>query len=233
MTLVLDGSANDGSDDGGSDSSVTFRIVIAANTMSAASGTQIQVSFRSGTASGSNSPAISGAWVGQGAGAGSINFTGNQVQLKFGGSNTFNITAVSQTITSDVVTLGEGFDNTKDYVVSVRIDGAAGNVHTTHAGAFTGTNSEFLLSSTAGEEALTTASGGYTAQANLLQFLRQIFITAAAAKGGTLPMMGVGRRQSIGWTPFVDPRQAIIRPTRRRQRLLLPDRMIIPVPRAA
>jgi hypothetical protein len=190
MTTVLDCASLDGTDDAGGDASTGFRIVISAAALAAATGNKVQVSFRSGNASGSNSPAIAGAFVGQAASAGSLNFTGNQVRLTFSGGNTANITAANQTVTSDVVTLGETFDNTKDYIVSIRIDTAASVVHTTN-GAFTGVNAQFLVAAGAGEEALTTASGGYVAQANTGQFVRQIFVTGAGG-AGNLALMGVG-----------------------------------------
>ena len=182
MTTVLDASALDGTTDGGSDNSVTFRIVISAAALAAASGNQAQVVFRSGNPSGSASPTISGAFIGQAASAGSLNFSGNQVRLTFAGGNTANVTAANQNVTSDVVTLGETFDNTKDYIVSFRFDVGA-SAPTTTTGLFSNVNAQFLLASTAGEEGNTTAAGGYTAQAGTDQFLRQIFITGGASGG--------------------------------------------------
>jgi hypothetical protein len=190
MTTVLNCASLDGTDDGGSDNAVTLRLVISAAALAAATGNKFQVTYRSGNASGSNSPAISGAWIGQAASAGSLNFNGNQVQIKFAGANTANITAANQTITSDIGTFGETFDNTKDYIIATRFDSGATLIHTT-AGAFTNVNSQFLIGTAAGEEALTTASPGYTSQPNTGQVVRQIFVTAAGG-AGNLALMGVG-----------------------------------------
>src|SRR5258705_7837287 len=182
MTTVYDATTIDATDDGGGDNGLAWRHVISAAALSAGTGTQVQVVFRSGTstAAAAATPCVTGAWIGQAASAGSRNFTGNQVQLKFGGSNTFDITSSNQNVTSDIATLGENFDNTKDYIVSFRFDNAA--TATTIFGTIVGGNSNanFLPGSTAGEEALTTASAGYTSQAGSGQFLPQLFITAAA-----------------------------------------------------
>lgn len=211
MTTVFDGSSLDATDDGGANAAVTFRILFPANLLSAASGNQIQVSFRTGTGSAAGSPDVSGAWVGRGAGAGSINFTGNQVQLKFSGSNTFNVTGASQTVTADVATLGENFDNTKDYVVAFRMD-AIGAANTTNiSGTITSVGLHFLAGSTAGEEALTTASGGYTTIANTDDFVRQIFITSSGdTLGGSMPRLMMSRRKR-------DPVKTLLLPSRYRR----------------
>lgn len=192
MTIVFDGSSNDATDDGNGDEGVEWRVVFTSG-LASASGNQAQVSFRSGNTSAAGAtPTVSGAWIGRGAGAGSTSFTGNQVQLKFGGSAGFNITASGQTTTSDVVTLGENFDNTKDYIVSFRFTSGTNAASTTISGAtFTGVNSNFLGGSTAGDEGNTNPQSAMTGQASVLQFLRQVFITGGA-KGGTLPLMGVG-----------------------------------------
>jgi len=193
VTIVFDGSSNDATDDGDGNASTEFRVVITSG-LASASGTQAQVSFRSGNAGVAGAtPTITGAWIGQGAGAGSTSFKGNQVQLKFAGANTFSITVGSgQTVTSDVVTLGETFDNTKNYIVSFRFADATNNAHATASGAtFTGVNSNFLGGTTLGDEGNTAPQGGMTAQTSVLQFLRQIIITAAGGDtlGGAMQLL--------------------------------------------
>jgi hypothetical protein len=204
VTIVLDCSGLDGTNDGAGDNAVAWRVIIHAAALTAATGNQVQVSWRSGSSSGSNSPAISGAWIGQRSGA-TNNFTGNQVQLKFGGSTTFNITAANQTITSDVATLGENFDSTKDYIVSFRGQTGATAFSLT-TGTFSNVDNNNLGASTAGEEALTTATGGYTTVANVSQ-IRQIIITGGAVDRGEYRSTRPQARQNRFWPGTKGPRR--------------------------
>lgn len=118
-TTVYDKSATlAGTDDGGGNGTFNVREVIKAANLSSASGNQIRITVLFGTAAPTETPAVDEMWVGQAAATGhEYDFNGNQVRVKFSGGNTINGSAAG-TVTSDFVTLGEAYDNTKNYVIS-------------------------------------------------------------------------------------------------------------------
>lgn len=105
-----------GTDDGDGNGNLNFRQIIQNAALGAATGTQMRVSLLFGTAETSETPAIDDLWGSQVAASGHpYDDNGNQVQFKFSGGNTINGSAAGL-VASDWVTLGEPYDNTKDYV---------------------------------------------------------------------------------------------------------------------
>lgn len=125
-TTVYDKSATlAGTDDGANDTSVNFRVVHKAAVLGAATGTQARITFLFGVSSASVSNAVSSVEIGQAAAAGhEYDLNGNQVQVLFGGVGTLNSSA-GGTFVSDWVTLGEAYDNTKNYVVAFHMINSA------------------------------------------------------------------------------------------------------------
>jgi hypothetical protein len=118
-TTVYDATSLLAGTDDGSSSGFTNHMVMRqrfhAADLAAAPGTQARVTLLWGNASGSSSTGFLNVWFGQ-AGASNADFTGNQVHLTFSGINTCP-SGLSLSVTSDPFTLGETFDNTKDYVL--------------------------------------------------------------------------------------------------------------------
>lgn len=129
MTVVFDQtSALTGTDDGNGNSNVNFRQVINSALLSTASGNQVRVTVRFGTAEGSETPAVDNMWISQAAASGNAyNFDGNQVQVTFSGGSSIN-GSVAGVLVSDWVTLGAAYDSTKNYVLAFHChSGAAFN----------------------------------------------------------------------------------------------------------
>jgi hypothetical protein len=120
MTTVFDQSGSmAGSDDGNTNSNRNFRVQFTSAILSAASGNLCQLTFLWGTAEGSEAGAVTDCWFGQ-QGATPPDFTGDQVQVFFSGSAGFNGSAAG-VVTSDVFTLPQAWDNTKNYVCAYHI----------------------------------------------------------------------------------------------------------------
>jgi hypothetical protein len=99
-----------------------FRQIIPANTMSAPPGGSNQVIFSFQTGSGTNLGQLDSAYIGTGATSGDLYaFTGNQVQLSFGGLTSIPLTGGIQTYTSDPVTFT--IDVTQPFVFAAHFSG--------------------------------------------------------------------------------------------------------------
>ena len=96
------------------------------------------------------------AYFGQQGGANQFSFTGTQVQLKWGGLNTLTCDGVATSWDSDVVTLGESYDNTKNYITAAQFTGGP-NITTKYV-ANAGDNGWYK----SGANAATTAKSGYS-----------------------------------------------------------------------
>lgn len=96
------------------ETTVSFRQVLLTPGLSAATATQARVTIQWGTnATGS---ALNGMYIGQ-VGAAEPNFNGNQVPVLWSGGASPTFVSNGQA-TSDWVTLGEAWDNTKKYMVA-------------------------------------------------------------------------------------------------------------------
>jgi hypothetical protein len=185
MTTVYDQSAIlAGTNDGGGNGATNLRNVLAASLLSAATGTQCQLTFLFGNTEGTETPAIDTVYFGQ-KGASSPDFAGDQVQVFFGGSATMNGSA-SGVVVSDVFTLPQTWDNTKDYVVSWYTH--TGQQGTVSFAALTGA---VLWGSSVGPPQTNQAgSNSLTSPTNIVTnaaFLEKIDITAATGTP-TLPL---------------------------------------------
>lgn len=116
-TTVYDVTGSIASDDGGNQN-INWRQLIKATALGVASGGQLRLTFQFGSSAAALSPSITSIYVGRASatGANSHDFSGNQVQLLFGGGATISSTGASSLSLSDWVTLGEAYDNTKDYL---------------------------------------------------------------------------------------------------------------------
>jgi len=98
--------------------------------LQAVAGNQVRVTIAWHANSGACAHALADSYFGQAAAVGSwpnVNpFTGDQVQLTWGGVITADSTAGASFSVSDAITLAQNFDNTKDYLFSVFWYGASG-----------------------------------------------------------------------------------------------------------
>ncbi len=129
MTIVYDVTSTlSGTDDGGGDANFNTRNVLNPGVLAAATGRKCQLEFRFGTACPTEALSMTSVYFGQGDTTDpsvDSNFNGNQVQVTFGGSGTMGGGA-AKVMTSDMMTLGENFDNTKCYVIAFHVSGASG-----------------------------------------------------------------------------------------------------------
>lgn len=186
MTTVYDQSAILATtDDGGGNQNHNFRQFIPAAKLSSATGNQIQLVFLCGTNETSETPVVDEVWCGQG-GVTEPNFTGDQVQIKFGGSASFNGSAAG-VITSDVATLAQNFDNTKKYTVSWHIANAASG----HMSSAALSTVNLWVDGGAASTASQTTPAGLGEVADTAQFLEKIIITAAGGDtlGGAMQLL--------------------------------------------
>ena len=163
------------------------RVVFSSAVLGAASGNQVRVSFMTHGAD-IGSYVFGPCWIGQSGGS-APNFTGDQVQLKFGGANTFNIpTANPATTVSDLSTLAQAWDNTKSYTVSWLIGAVSGSAslpfHPLTGVDFWGSGSGSTTTSTADQ----TTPAGLTLQFGSLVFITTLIEVQAGGGGGMLPV---------------------------------------------
>jgi hypothetical protein len=136
-------------------SNYTLRTRLPAALFTAAAGTQCRVTLRFGVTSATVSAGISEAWFGQCSGT-AADFTGDQVQVKFGGLNTIDSSA-DAVVVSDAFTLAQTWDATKDYVFSwFTASGASTSLSVEHA-AVTGTSVVYNTPNFAGSTTMTAA----------------------------------------------------------------------------
>jgi hypothetical protein len=113
-TVLGPNTSSYGTDDGDGDGNLNVRNVFLASSavLSAAPGsTQVRLTLLPGTLNPASAAALTSMWVGRGAGTGSTNYDGNQVQLLFGGSGTPSFTASATgtaSITASVLTVASG-----------------------------------------------------------------------------------------------------------------------------
>ena len=165
------------------------RQIFPASVLGAATGNQVRVSFLTHGAD-IGSYVFGPCWIGQSGGS-APNFAGDQVQLKFGGADTFNIpTANPATTVSDFSTLAQAWDNTKSYTVSWLLGSIGGSAnlpfHFTTGPDFWGSGSGSTTTSTANQ----TAPAGLTLQFSGLDFLVTLIEVQAGGSGGGMPPMG-------------------------------------------
>lgn len=167
-----------GTDDNGtvvSENNYNFRIIVGPSAFSAAGSQKTcQLEFRFGTLCTTVSKAIGSVYFGQ-AGTSLPNFAGDQVQVKFSGAATVNSSAAG-VVLSDVFTLAQNFDVTKNYICAFFVASASVSLSTspndpnvtlwTDKGAV-GSNQSALT-------VPTTAS--YSSTASNLSFLEKIII---------------------------------------------------------
>jgi hypothetical protein len=133
----------------------TFVQVIPAANLDAVSGTQMRVSVFANM----SITETATIYVGQKAAAGdAYDFNGNQVQLLWSTSGTLAGSGASTTFVSDWVTLGEAFDEAKDYVIAAQFT-SNGGACTVRFAAKSGDSNYYKL----GADAATTNKSGYTA----------------------------------------------------------------------
>lgn len=171
-----------GTDDGGGNTNLNLRQVIPAALLSAAVGTQIRVTVAFGSAEGSELPAVDDFWVGQQGGA-ATDFNGHQVQCTFSSGVPINGSA-GGVITSDWITLGEAYDNTKAYVFAFHGNVSA-SFHMATA-VVTGAQIYWEFPGNVSSSSSTTASLGNTT-ANTLSFIQKIEIQSSG--GGSVNLM--------------------------------------------
>jgi hypothetical protein len=180
MTTVYDQSASlTGTDDGDGNANQNLRFNLPTALLSAASGTQCQLEFRWGTAEGNEAGAVTSCWFGQSGTA--PQFTGDQVQVKFGGASGFSGSAAG-VVTSDVFTLAQAWDNTKRYTCALHILSTAnGNCS---VATVTGVD---LWNAVGVDNASATNPGGMTGPtANTAFFLEKVIVTAGGAGGAAI-----------------------------------------------
>lgn len=154
----------------------TVAIVLPAATLSAATGDQASVTLFLRTFSSGDTLT---AYIGQAAGSGdAYDFAGNQVQLLWSGSGTLTGSDLTDsTYASDFVTLGETYDETKNYLVAVQFVG--GLVDGRYVDGVGGGGNYYKL----GAEASTTDKTGYTLEngvTNRAQHVTKLEIQASA-----------------------------------------------------
>jgi len=202
MTVVFDASATlAGTDDGNGNGNFNARQLFTPAALSAASGNQIRLTLLFGTAEGSETAAIDAVWVGQRTTTTIVSpptssiFTGNQVQVLFGGSGSVNGSAAG-VVVSDWITLGENWDNTKGYMVAWH--GATGKTSNVSIGTVSNTAQAFYSGTVGGSTASqTTASPNMDLlNATTAALISKIEIQAAAGGGGIANKLIV-RKQSI------------------------------------
>lgn len=96
------------------ETTLTFRQIILSAGLSAASGTRMRVTGQWGV--NATGAVLTGMYIGQ-VGASQPDFKGNQAQVLWGGSASPAFSSDAQVV-SDWTTLGETYDNTKDYMVA-------------------------------------------------------------------------------------------------------------------
>lgn len=188
MTVVFDGSsALAGTDDGNGNQNFNMRQLITAAALSSASGTQMRVTVLWGTGEGTETPGADAFWGGQSAQNGTAHFSGNQVQFTFSGSTSINGSAAG-TVVSDWMTLGETYDNTKEYCFAVHFSGTHANISLATDANCRQTGSSTLGASTASQ---TTPSPDMDfSNSNTVSFISKIEIQAAG--GGDTLFVGGG-----------------------------------------
>jgi hypothetical protein len=177
-----------GTDDGGGDGNITLRQTLAAALLSSAIGNKITVSVLAGTSNPASTQMFTNMFIGQaaaGATGAAPSFTGNQVRVTWSGVNTLTLGAAG-TATSDAITLGENWDNTKNYIVAWDTPSVSSQ-HQSFATLTNGTLSFAALNAGVNSASVTTVSG-FTANASVLQFISELIVTAALA-----PLVPSGR----------------------------------------
>lgn len=178
FTVVYDvTSALIGTDDGDTDATINFRQVIPSSNLSSATGNKCKLEIRFGTLCPTESGTITGMYFGQ-KGATAPNFTGNQVQVTFSGAGTIDGGA-AKVMTSDVLTLGENWDNTKDYVFSIHFKtGSTASFSVSTLGAVTGPTT-YLDGGGADTSSLTVPGNGMALHdTNVVFFVEKISISS-------------------------------------------------------
>lgn len=211
MTVVYDKSSIlAGTDDGGGNGNQTMRQTLPPGTLSAAAGNQGQLVFLWGASEPTESNVCTGVWIGQAATAPA--YTGNQVQVFFGGSASFSGSA-GGVITSDIFTLGENWDNTKTYMVSWFFT----NGSSTHLSIATLTGSTLYGALSLNIPGQTAGTNFGVLSSNSAAFVEKLFITAVSAGGAplTIPFINkplMGRVPPFGLQRPL-PQPAIITPS--------------------
>lgn len=186
-------------DDADVDGSLVLRQVFPATLLSAVSGNKCQLKVLSGKLNADVTlPLFTGSFFGQSS-TGGINFTGNQVRVTWkSGGSALTATATAQTTyTSDLITLGENFDNTKAYVFSY--DTSSTGAGSYSQAALTGASLQFNNFGTALRSSVThVSSSAFTVSSNIIQFVAEIIITPAATTP-TFPYRKIIRAQPRGF----------------------------------
>ncbi|WP_027554545.1 hypothetical protein [Bradyrhizobium sp. Cp5.3] len=178
MTIVFNATALTGTDDGGGNSNENIRVVLVTANLSAATGNQCQLVFRFGTGCPTETGSITSVWFGQSGGT-APNFTGDQVQVFFGGAATINGSAAG-VVTSDVFTLAQNWDNTKSYTCAFHYKNGSAATSSQHNLSFGNDQLWAGAGTDSSSQTAPTGLSGVTAD----YFLQQVIITAA---GGAKP----------------------------------------------
>lgn len=179
MTVVFDQSAGlAGTDDGNTNGNATTRQLIVPAFLSAGPVSAIgTVTFLFGTAEPAEANCVTHVYIGQAsATSGVSSFTGNQVQVFFGGSQSFSGSAAG-VVTSDQFTLGENWDPTKAYLVSIFCI-AGKNVNFSNLTGLTGCT---IYGAGGSDVSSQTAPGLGVFGSNQLVFVQKITIIAPAS----------------------------------------------------
>jgi hypothetical protein len=191
MTIVFNQVAlMNGKDDGGGDVNLNIRVVVKAALLSAGVGNQCQLEFRAGNLTTTPTVApLTSMFFGQ-QGTTEPDFNGNQKQVFFSGaaSPATGAWTANAIITSDIFTLGENFDSTKNYVCAYHYSASIATSVSQASATLTNSDAWFAAGS---DTASANHDGTLTNQTSVLQLLEKITITALPS-GGNLPMMGVG-----------------------------------------
>lgn len=166
MTVVYNQTAlMAGTNDGDLNNGQNYRVSIPASVLGAASGNQMRVSMMWGTLATAVGNGITSMWMGQ-RGATDPDFSGNQVQVKWGGSGTLNsalgASCTSGTIAATVLTVAGTLTGT--FQVGQLISGVGVTVGTTITSLGTGTGG----AGTYNLSASSTVSVGETINANAI-----------------------------------------------------------------
>lgn len=169
-TLVYDISGATFTNDSGW-SGYTLVFLVPAVLMGAASGTKMSVTVQFFTALAGTATMIG--YVGQKAASGDVyDFAGTPSQFTWGGNTIYTGNASTLVLDSDLVTLPQAYDETKDYLFSFYF-GGTGQVSLGKGGASTGLASYYKASTN--EAALADKTTGYSSwNANTQFFVQQV-----------------------------------------------------------
>jgi hypothetical protein len=187
ITTVYDKSATlAGTDDGGS-TNLNARVYFPASLLSAASGNQIRITALFGSGQAASVAQITSMWVGQRIGGNNYDFTGDQVQMLFGGVGTIDdTTGGGQVVVSDFVNLAQNWDNTKDYVIAFH--GNSNHQFNACQATVTGNIQYFQVGADSSSANTFSPLGN---NANTAFFIEKIEIQGAAASPGAPGILGL------------------------------------------